>query len=80
MAIERRLLYSSSNGDQWFLRREPTTGQVVIRHEPNAPSGGQPTDIDIGAFLSRGPRNREHQALLHLIGTLIEGRPDVRRR
>ena len=28
---------------------------------------------DIGAFLSRGPRNPEHQALLHLIGTLVEG-------
>jgi hypothetical protein len=45
---------------------------VFVRHEPNAPSGGRPSHIEIGAFLSRGARNPEHQALLHLIGTLIE--------
>jgi len=46
---------------------------VVVRHEPNAPSGGQASDIDIGIFLSRGPLNPEHQALLRLIVTLVEG-------
>jgi hypothetical protein len=35
------------------------------------------TDIDIGAFLSRGPRNPEHQALLRLIGKLMEGGADA---
>jgi hypothetical protein len=73
MAIEMRELYSSSNGDRWFLSRDSSTGDVFIRHEPNRPSGGQPSHIDIGAFLSRGPRNPEHRALLQLIGTLIEG-------
>ena len=73
MAIETRELYSSSNGDRWYLGRDPSTGDVFIRHEPNRPSGGQPSHIDIGAFLSRGPRNPEHRALLQLIGTLIEG-------
>jgi hypothetical protein len=75
MAIETRELYASPNGDRWLLARDPTTGDVFVRHEPNAPSGGRPTRIEIGAFLSRGPRNPEHQALLHLIGTLIEGKP-----
>jgi hypothetical protein len=71
MPIERRELYASSNGDRWFLAREPETGRPFVRHEANVPSGGRVTDIDIGAFLSGGQRNPEHQALLHLIGTLV---------
>jgi hypothetical protein len=76
MAVETRELYRSSNGDRWFLGRDPDTGNVFIRHEPNAPSGGRPTDVDIGVFLGAGPRNPEHQALLRLIGTLVEERPE----
>jgi hypothetical protein len=76
MAVETRELYSSPNGDRWFLCRDPATGNIFVRHEPNLPSGGRPSNIDIGAFLSRGPRNPEHQALLHLIGTLIEDRQE----
>jgi hypothetical protein len=74
MPLERRELYSSPNGDKWFLSRDSATGNVFVRHEANVPSGGRLTDIDIGAFLSAG-RNPEHQALLRLIGTLVEGRP-----
>jgi hypothetical protein len=73
--VEKRELYSSPNGDRWFLGREPATGRVFVRHEANLPSGGQVSDIDIGAFLSRGAYNPEHQALLRLIGTLIERDP-----
>ena len=73
MPLERRELYSSPNGDRWFLSWEPATGKVFIRHEANIPSGGQVTDISIGAFLSGAGENPEHQALLHLIGTLVEG-------
>src|SRR5215831_3718222 len=47
-----RQLYRSPNGDSWFLVRAPVTGSAFIRHEANATSGGQVTDIDIGAFLS----------------------------
>ena len=63
-------LYKSPNGDSWFLARDPATGLAFVRHQANAPSGGQVTDIEIGAFLS-GPRNPEHEALLRLIGTSI---------
>jgi hypothetical protein len=73
MPIETRELYHSPNGDRWFLGRDPATGDVFVRHQPNAASGGRPSDIDIGAFLGGGRRNPEHQALLHLIGTLVEG-------
>ena len=67
---ETRPHYRSPNGDSWFLARDPATGTAFVRHQANAPSGGQVTDIELGAFLS-GPHNPEHAALLSLIGTLI---------
>jgi len=75
----QRELYSSPNGDRWLLRRDPATGDVFDRHEANVPSGGKRTDIDIGDFLSSGQRNPEHQALLRLIGTLVENKPETAR-
>jgi hypothetical protein len=48
---------------------------VFIRHEANVPSGGKRTDIDLGELLSGGQQNPEHQALLRLIGTLVENKP-----
>ncbi len=75
MHMEKRELYSSPNGDRWFLSRDPATGRVFVRHEANLPSGGRVTDIDIGAFLGSGAHNPEQQALLRLIGTLIESVP-----
>jgi hypothetical protein len=71
---EQRELYSSPNGDKWLLKRDPATGNAFVRHEANVPSGGKRTDIDIGEFLSGGQRNPEHQALLRLIGTLVENK------
>ena len=67
---ETRQLYRSPNGDSWFLARDPATGSAFVRHQANAPSGGQVTDIKIGAFLS-GPQNPEREALLRLIGASI---------
>ena len=75
MTVETIELYSSPNGDRWFLSRDPATGDVFVRHEPNASAGGEPTHIDIGAFLRRGPRNPEHKALLHLIAMLSRAVP-----
>jgi hypothetical protein len=67
---EPRQLYRSPNGDIWFLAHDPATGSAFVRHQANAPSGGQVTDMELGAFLS-GPRNPEHEALLRLIGASI---------
>jgi hypothetical protein len=50
--------------------QNPATGRAFVRHQANAPSGGQVTDVDIGAFLS-GPRHPEQDALLRLIGSSI---------
>jgi hypothetical protein len=60
-----------ASGDKWFLSRDLATENVFTLHEANAPSGGRVTEIDIGTFLGGGPRNPEHRALLHLIGTLF---------
>ena len=65
-------LYASPNGDRWYLARYPDSDRVFVRHVPNVPSGGQPANIDLGDFLSRGGNAPEQQALVRLIGTLIE--------
>jgi hypothetical protein len=67
---ETRQLYRSPNGDTWFLARDPETGSAFVRHQANAPSGGQVTDIELGAFLSASG-SPEHEALLRLIGASI---------
>ena len=67
-----RELYRSPNGDCWLLGHDPVGSRVFVRHEPNVASGGRPTDIDIGAFLSRDARHPPQEALLRLIGTLAE--------
>src|SRR3984893_11012773 len=69
---EMRQLYRSPNGDSWSLARDPATETAFVRHRANAPSGGQVTDVALGAFLS-GARNPEHEALLRLIGASILG-------
>jgi hypothetical protein len=72
MAFGRRL-YCSANGDRWYLVHDAVTATPLVRHEPNAASGGKATDIEIGAFLSRGGgQGPEHLELLRLIGTLVE--------
>jgi hypothetical protein len=68
-----RKLYSSPNGDRWYLIRD-VSGEVFIRHEANIASGGHVAHITIGTFLSSG-QGPEHQELLRLIGTLVEEHP-----
>ena len=72
MALETRELYRSSSGDRWRLARDPDSGRVFVLHEANLASGGRTSHIEIGAFLAMG-HGPEHQELLRLIGTLVEG-------
>jgi hypothetical protein len=74
MSVHIRELYHSANGDRWCLANDSASGRVFVRHEPNLASGGKISDIDIGAFLSRGGQGQEKQELLRLIGTLVEER------
>lgn len=63
MPHQIRSLYTSPNGDRWFLCRDPEIDRVVVRHEPNGPPGGQASSIEIGRFLTQGQSNPGHQAL-----------------
>ena len=65
-----RKLYSSLNGDRWYLIRD-ASGEIFVRHEANLASGGHVAHIEIGTFLSSG-RGPEHQELLRLIGTSLD--------
>jgi hypothetical protein len=75
MTIQTRELYCSPNGDRWHLCRDDT-GAVFITHEPNIPSGGRASTTELRDFLARGAHGPEHQALLRLIGTLVENEGD----
>ena len=70
MPANEKELYSSSNGDRWLLVREPRSGRVFVRHEPNAASGGDIALIEIADFLKQG-HGPEQVELLRLIGTLM---------
>jgi hypothetical protein len=70
----KREVYASSNGDRWYLARDSDTGQVFIQHVPNAASGGDTRHVEIGVFLGPRTRSPEQQALLQLIGTLVDDR------
>ena len=72
---ERRELYRSPSGDSWFLAREPADGRAFIIHQPNGPSGGRLSHIELVDFLGHGAKGPEHQALLRLIGTLVDVPP-----
>jgi hypothetical protein len=72
---DRRELYQSPSGDVWYLAREPTNGSAFVIHQPNGPSGGRKSHIELGAFLSDGSGKPEQQALLRLIGTLVSVPP-----
>ncbi len=76
MPTQERMLYASENGDHWSLAYDPDTGRVFVRHKSNLPSGGQTTDIELGAFLVRGGLGPEKQELLRLIGGLVESGGD----
>ena len=65
---DRRELYRSPNGDA------STNGYAFIIHQPNAPSGGRLSHVELGEFLRDGT-GPEQQALLRLIGTLVEVPP-----
>ena len=53
MSTQRRELYTSSNGDSWYLCRD-RAGRIVVSHEPNVSSGGKPSHVEIVAYLATG--------------------------
>jgi hypothetical protein len=68
------VLYSSPNGDRWLFIRDPASGRMFVRHEPNLASGGRISEVDVEEFLSRGGSGPEYAALRKLLGELGEDR------
>jgi hypothetical protein len=74
MALRKDLYHSAPNRDRWSLVREPASQRAFVEHESNASSGR----LDVGRHILRsealmhGGHGPEHQALLRLIGTLVE--------
>jgi hypothetical protein len=66
--VRQTKIYHSENGDSWFLCRDQD-GHAYVGHQPNKPSGGQFTRIEIHDFLGQGRSGPEHRALIALIGT-----------
>jgi hypothetical protein len=71
MSNHQREIYHSENGDRWFLCRDDDR-RVFVLHQANVSSGGAATKIEISDFLGRGKAGPEHQALLRLIGDLVD--------
>jgi hypothetical protein len=63
MSVQARELYRSASGDRWCLAHETVTRHLFIKHEANASSGGQLTNIELGDFPGTGGQSPEHQAL-----------------
>ena len=64
-----RKLHARSDGNAWYLVND-AVGPAVV-HVPNGAPGGPIDRFTIGAFLAQG-EGPEQQALLRLIGTLVD--------
>ncbi len=71
MSDHQREIYHSENGDRWFLGRGDDS-HVFVLHKANVSSGGAATKIELGDFLGRGKAGPEHQALVRVIGDLVD--------
>lgn len=68
----------SPNGDTWHLGRVPANGGAFVIPQPKGSSGGRLRYIEyieLGAFLCDDNGKPEQQALLRLIGTLVDVPP-----
>ena len=70
MPRKEREIYRSENGDRWILCRDDR--QVFVLHRANEPSGGKLSHIELGDFLRKDNAGSEHQALVLLIGSLVD--------
>ena len=67
MAVSITEIYRSSNGDRWQLVRTTEPVSALVRHIPNSPSGGRPSDISVAEFLSTGGVGPEDWALRRML-------------
>ena len=71
MPTMRTQIHASGDDDRWFLCQGDDAADVFVFHEPNGPSGGTPSRIELAAFLASGSGSPEHRTLLTMIGSLV---------
>ena len=67
----RTLIHYGSNDDRWYLCHGDDPADVYVFHEPNGPSGGRPSRIELAVFLTSANGSPEHRALIGMIGSLV---------
>ena len=72
MAVMRRSIHQGTNDDRWFLCVGDDPTDVFVSHEPNGPSGGTSSRIELSSFLASGDGSPERLAFLRMIGSLVE--------
>lgn len=72
MTVMRTLIHASGNDDRWFLCHGDDAADVFVFHEPNGPSGGRSSRIELLDFLASGSGSPERRALLAMIGSLVQ--------
>lgn len=70
-------IYRSSNGDRWQLVRTSDPTHMLVRHIPNASSGGQTTDTTVADFLSNNGPGPEFAALRRLLDSAADEPQDT---
>jgi hypothetical protein len=55
--------YASSNGDVWEVVSDRSSGRIAVRHRPNAASGGNTEETELGDFLARRGSGPEYAAV-----------------
>ena len=69
MSIRTEDVYRSSNGDRWQLLIDPSTQQTLVRHVPNASSGGAATEMPADDFLRIDGPGPEFDAVRRALDT-----------
>ncbi|MHC2106445.1 hypothetical protein [Methylobacterium sp. CM6246] len=71
MPPRRTLIHDGSNDDRWYLCRGDDPTDLYVFHEPNVPSGGRQSHLELAAFLASANGSPKHRALIGMIGPLV---------
>jgi len=66
MSASTQTLYSSSNGDTWFLETSDV-GPCFVLHQANAAAGGTKTRLPVKEFLERAGAGPEREAVIRMM-------------
>ncbi len=67
MSVTKQHIYRSANGDRWTLIIDSASGEKIVRHSANQPSGGKVTDLGVADFLAIRGSGPEFVALRDIL-------------